>query len=375
GCESLLEVDSSIFLLQKLQVLHIGRCTSLKSLSSNTCSPVLTELNAWNCINLQEFSVTFASVDGLALGLTKWNGNELSSSILHKKNLRCFYFPLIECLVDLPENFANYIWLESPLNLEHDPFITLRKLLSSPAFISLKHLTLANIPILSEIPDNFSLLASLESLTLIDIAIRSLPETKYLPRLNWLRVYGCKMLQSIPALSQYIPFFVVWNCESLQTVLSSTCQHDKPNPCFTVLLNCQNLDPQSYHAILKDAIDGIELVARKISKIEEDDIIEYLLPVMPGGEYWFHYRSTQVSFTLELPPNLLGFVYYLVLSQGHMNQCVGFGCDCYLANSSGESIYITSYTRAEMIDYLGDDSDTKIRMESDHVLLWYDPVI
>ncbi|PNX67804.1 putative TIR-NBS-LRR resistance protein, partial [Trifolium pratense] len=62
------------------------------------------------------------------------------------------------------------------------------------------------------------------------------------------------------------------------------------------------LDPHSYHTVLKDAIAGTELGGNG-----EDNIIQYLLPVMSGIEYWSHYTSTKVSFSLELPPNLLGF--------------------------------------------------------------------
>jgi hypothetical protein len=103
---------------------------------------------------------------------------------------------------------------------------------------------------------------------------------------------------------------------------------------------------------LKDAVDGIEFKARQISEIEEDlllcdcYIMWYFLPAMPGREYWFHCPSTQVSFTLKLPPNSVGFAYYLVLSQGHMEYDVGFGCECYWDNSSGERICITSFQEA-----------------------------
>jgi hypothetical protein len=102
---------------------------------------------------------------------------------------------------------------------------------------------------------------------------------------------------------------------------------------------------------LKDTVDRIEFKARQISEIEEDlllcdcYIMWYFLPAMPGREYWFHCPSTQVSFTLKLPPNSVGFAYYLVLSQGHMEYDVGFGCECYWDNSSGERICITSFTR------------------------------
>ncbi|XP_045789515.1 disease resistance protein RPV1-like isoform X2 [Trifolium pratense] len=374
-CKSLPEVDSSIFFLQKLITLKVMGCTSLKSLSSNTCSPTLTELYAMECINLQEFSVTFTSFDRLRLGISEWGGNELPSSLLNKKNLDIFYFPIIECLVDLPENFADHIYLGSPTNCEHDLSISLHKVFSSPAFISVKHLYLTDIPTLSEIPDNIFLLKSLESLMLMDIAITSLPENiKYLPQLNQLNVRDCKKLQSIPALSQFIPFFIVLNCESLEKVSSSMSEACiKPNPCFTVLINCKKLDLHSYQTVLEDAIDGIELVARLKPANDEDDIIGYLLPDMPGREYWFHYRSTQVSFTLELPPNLLGFAYYFVLSQGHMKKSVNFGCECYLEYSSGERIYITSFTRSNSFIHELNYSPL-LHLMSDHVVLWYDPV-
>jgi len=422
GCESMAEVDSSIFHLQKLEVLNVSGCTSLKSLSSNTCSPALNELNVSYCVNLKEFSIPFSSV-GLDLIFTDWDGNELPSSILHTQNLTGFGFPISDCLVDLPENFCNNIWLSSPVNSEHDLFITLDKVLSSPAFMCVKVLTFGDIPNLSEIPDSISLLSSLETLRLIHMSIKSLPETiKYLPRLKGVHVYNCNLVQSIPALQRFIPKLVVWNCESLEEVLSSTGEpYDKPIPCstvllicekldphsyqtvlkdamdriqtgpslydddeiiwyffpaipsLTVLLNCKKLDPHSYQTVLKDSMDGIEVGARQGSENEDahDDIIKYMLPAMPGMENWFHYSSTQLSVTLELPSNLLGFAYYLVLSQGHMGYGVGFGCECYLDNSSGERICITSFTRDKFREEPW--TDTSIHMMSDHLLVWYDP--
>nr|WIL60050.1 nodulation protein [Melilotus officinalis] len=369
-CESLPEVDSSIFHLQKLEVLNVFECKSLKSLSSNTCSPALRKLEARDCVNLKEFSVTFSSVDGLDLCLSEWDRNELPSSILHKKNLKRFVFPLSDCLVDLPENFADRIQLSSPLNREHDPFITLDKILHSPAFLSVKDLTFFYIPILSEFPDSISLLSSLETLTLDGMAIKSLPETiKYLPRLERVDVYDCQMLQSIPALSQFIPVLVVLDCESLEEVLNSTSEpYDEPNPCFIFLLNCKNLDPHSYQNVLKDAMDRIDTGP---SLYDEDEIIWYFLPAMPGMENWFHYSSTQVSVTLELPSNLLGFAYYLVLSQGNMGYDVDFGCECYFDDSSGERIYITSFTRTNFLGWLS-RFNPSIHMMSDHLVFWYD---
>ncbi|KEH18379.1 disease resistance protein (TIR-NBS-LRR class) family protein, putative [Medicago truncatula] len=356
-CESLPEVDSSIFHLQKLETLCVAGCTLLKSLFSNTCSPALHVLNAMNCFNLKEFSVPFASVDGLHLYLSKWNGNELPSSILHTQNIKKFAFPISDCLVDLPENFCDNIWLGSQRNPEQDPFITLDKLLSSPAFMSVKVLTFCKIPILSEFPDSISLLSSLKYLNLIHMAIKSLPETiKYLPRLECVRVYDCRLLQSIPAL-----YWFITNEESI--------------PCFLFLINYNKLDPHSYQTVLKEAMDGFELEARHSSENEDahNYIILNFLPAMPGTENWFHYSSTQVSDTLELPSNLLGFAYYLVLSPGIMDFGVGFGCKCYLDNSSGERICITSFTEGNSIESTW--NYTSFRMKSNHLVLWYDPQI
>ncbi|KAK2410799.1 disease resistance protein RUN1 [Trifolium repens] len=336
--------------------------------------PNLERLDLGFCSKLREcpnVSVTFASTDRLALNLSNWGGIEFPSSLLNIKNLGTFYSPLIECLANLPENFANHLWLDSSPNCEHDPSVTLHKLVSSPAFLSVKKLTLYYIDFLVEIPDNISLLSSLESLTLIAIDIISLPETiKHLPQLMTLGVYECERLQSIPMLSQFIPFFIVWNCVSLEEVLISMDAPDVNLNGFSFILNCENLEQHSNHTVLENAIFGIERLARL--NLEDEDHIKYLLPGMPDLEYWFHYTSTRVSFTLELPPNLLGFSYYLVLSPGRLGYLVDFGCECYFDNCLGERINITSFATASLYE-IQTDYNYSVFMESDHVVLWYDP--
>ena len=365
-CESMPEVDASIFHLQKLEELNVSGCTSLTSLSSNTCSPALRCLNALDCINLKEFAVTFSTVEGLYLGLSEWDGNEVPTSILLTKNLKSFDFPISDCLVDLPVNFSETIWLYSPLNHDQDPFITLDKIFcSSPGFLNLKNLCFYNIPTLFEIPDSIFLLSSLEILGLVGLSIRSLPETiECLTRLNNVEIVNCKLLQSVPGFTRNL---VAIDCESLEKVLTSTdVQYDKPSLCFTFILNCKKLDPHSYQAVFKFAMHWVEYVAILNSEVRWN-----LLPVMPGMENWFHYSSTQVSFTLELPSNLLGFAYYLVLSQGRMGYGVVFGCECYLDNGSGERICITSFTRdAFKFSRIGLPN----HLMSDHLLFWYDPI-
>ncbi|XP_058750326.1 disease resistance protein RUN1-like [Vicia villosa] len=378
-CASLPELDSSIFLLQKLEILLMKDCRSLKTLSSNTCSPALIYLDAMCCNNLQEFSVAFASVDSLSLSLPKFGVNELPSSLLHLKNIEWFTSPISNSLVDLPENFAINICLSSESDDEHDVSITLRKVLSSPVFLSVKQLIIQHVSILFKIPDNISLLSSLVFLSLISIEIRSLPESiKYLPRLKYLEVIHCEMLQSIPALSQFIPYFFVGECGSLEEVSSSTNEPShKPYHGF-MFLNCTKLDFHSYQTVLNDAIAGIELGARLSSEngdtslCHDNDIIKYFLPAMSGMENWSPYPSTQASVTLELPSNLLGFAYYMVLSQGNVGNVVDFICECCLDNSSGERIYITSFQRACVSSIVFSDIDSTMYMWSDHLVLWYD---
>ncbi|XP_058750328.1 disease resistance protein RUN1-like [Vicia villosa] len=379
NCTSLPEVDSSIFLLQKLETLVMNDCWSLKTLSSNTCSPALRRFDALDCNSLQEFSVSFASAHLLRLSLPKFGVNELPSSLLQLKNIDWFTSPISDSLVDLPENFAISIWLTRDSDDKHDLSIPLRKVLSSPVFLSVKQLIIERVSLLFEIPDNISLLSSLQYLSLIGTEIRSLPESiKYLPQLKHLEVIRCEMLQSIPALSQFIPYFFVWNCESLEEVSSSTNKpFDIPYRGF-MFCNCTKLDFHSYQTVLNDAIAGIELGARLCSEngdpslYHDTDIFEYFLPAMSGLENWSCYPSTQASVTLELPPNLLGFAYYMVLSQGKVGNVVDFRCECCLDNSPGERIYITSFKRANIScgvfngNYLSN-------LMSDNLVLWYDP--
>lgn len=371
-CERLRLVDPSIFSLQKLERLRMNGCISLKSLSSNTCPPAST-----NHLNLRDLSIG------------PWCLSELPSSILDLKDLSNFYCPITDDLVDLPAYFSRTIVLYDPWDPENvDTLLTLCKLLPNPAFLSVEHLVFRWCFTLSEIPNNISVLSSLRSLTLIDCAIICLPQTiKCLPQLHVLTVGRCKMLQSIPMLPQSIKSFCVWNCESLQTVSSLTSEpHERSYYCGYgfLYLNCIKLDPHSYDTILKDAIVRIEHRARLHSAISENvedaswDHDLYLLPAISGKvRDWFHYHSTQASFSVELPPNLLGFVYYMVLSQGRMGSGGGFGCECNLETSSGERINITSFARIkdELTFFFicdGYNYSYTTMSDSDHVVLWYD---
>jgi hypothetical protein len=129
---------------------------------------------------------------------------------------------------------------------------------------------------------------------------------------------------------------------------------------------------EKLETILEDAISKIERGARLNSGNEYLNM-QYLLPVMAAMEYWFDYTSTQVSFILELPPNLLGFAYYFVLSKGRVRKGACSGCECGLDNISGERIFITSFPTHDLFSF-PDINETSIPIGSDHVVFWYDPV-
>uniref|UniRef100_A0A0R0IAY8 TIR domain-containing protein n=1 Tax=Glycine max TaxID=3847 RepID=A0A0R0IAY8_SOYBN len=327
-CERLPCVHPSIFSLQKLEILNVGGCTSIKSLSSNTWS--------------QSLQRSYLEGSGL---------NELPPSILLIRNLEVFSFPINHGLVDLPENFANEIILsQGNMNL---------MLLTSLIFYDCQSLC--------EIPDNISLLSSLQYLGLYYSAIISLPESmKYLPRLKLLDVGECKMLQRIPALPRSTQCLHVWNCQSLRTVIEIGA---KP-PSEAVLKNedasTDNDDNQVYTSYVYPS-PYLYASAR-------NGKICYYLPARRGKiRDRFHWHFTQALITIELPPNLLGFIFYLVVSQVqscHIGRHGSIGCECYLETDRDERISITSFFVDEECVLLHPKSPFEFM--ADHVFLWYD---
>jgi len=127
-------------------------------------------------------------------------------------------------------------------------------------------------------------------------------------------------------------------------------------------------------ALLDQEDDDLSTALYKIQTLGNG--IWYFLPAMSiqDLDYWFHYHSKQALVSVEqLPPNLSGFIQYLVLSQGQINRGGRFGCECRLETSLGETINITSFVGAEFGLFALNVDTTSIQMVSDHVLIWYDP--
>ncbi|KAL1293166.1 hypothetical protein HN51_053802 [Arachis hypogaea] len=394
-CESLTHVHPSIFSLEKLEFLAVYGCKELKSLCSSNCSPSLHTVVAYNCPNLQEFSVPILHQDSkIHLHLRSTPLKELPPSILHLKHLVNFSFPISKNLAKLSANFANQIMLSDISEHEQDAVATLHSVLPCPVFKHVKLLKFDNCHSLTELPDNISLLSSLVKLSFHKTNVIGLPESiKFLPQLKVLKVCHCEMLQFIPVFPPSVECLKVWDCKSLKTILSLESETPKQHAGTFIFLDCMNLDENSCNAILKDAIARtkcwMETILTSESEVSEEqrenedhNVINfgkicYFFPIRGSIlQEFFHDYSAQSSFSTKVPPssNLCGFIFFLVLSGAQScstdELVINFECECYLETSWGESIHVASSAIVEW------DCDMTIGYQlnvmQDHVLLWYD---
>ncbi|MED6198810.1 hypothetical protein PIB30_070024, partial [Stylosanthes scabra] len=403
GCESLTHVHPSVFYLPKLESLFVYECKALKSLSSEYCSPSLQAIVAYNCPNLQEFSVPIlGDHSGFHLHLRSTALKTLPSSIFHLKDLRGFSFPISESLMDLPINFAFQITLSDPIEHKYDTSSTFHRVLPSPVFQSVVRLVLDNCRSLTEIPDSISLLSSLQHLNVYSCTnVITLSESlKCLPRLEVLNIFQCHMLQLIPVLPPSLKRLRVWDCDLLKTVLSTISEPPRKDEATFLFLNCNNLDEDSCSIILKDAILRTELGVKETefeNQEEEEELPEvdrdcfayfseicYLLPVRGSNIHdLFDVHSVEAhSLTVELPQdsNLVGFLFFIVLSEEEWSDIeeqtwydvidfLGFGCECNLETSWGEKVHAESLS---LLQWHWDQLYHHVDIKSDHALLWYD---
>ncbi|MED6210401.1 hypothetical protein PIB30_063774 [Stylosanthes scabra] len=401
GCESLTHVHPSVFGLPKLEGLAVYGCKALTSLSSEYCPPSLTSIVAYDCPNLQEFSVPMlGDHSGIHLHLRSTALTKLPSSIFHLKDLQHFSFPISESLMDLPINFAFQITLSDPIEHKYDTAIPLHRVLPSPVFQSVVRLLFDNCRTLTEIPDSISLLSSLVHLNVYSCTnVLTLPESlKCLPRLEVLNIFQCHMLELIPVLPPSLKRLRVWDCDLLKTVLSTISEPLRKDEATFLFLNCNNLDEDSHAIILKDVILRTEHAVASPSSGEEYQNQEegffdcdakfgeicYLLPVRGSNIHdLFDVHSAEAySFSVELPrdSNLVGFLFFIVLSQEqwcaieeqiwyNIRDMLGFGCECYLETSWGEKVHAESFS---LLQWHWDQLYHYVDIRSDHVLLWYD---
>ncbi|XP_020987428.2 disease resistance protein RPV1-like [Arachis duranensis] len=376
-CESLPHVHPSIFSLPKLDYLAVYGCKKLKSLSSNNCPLSLRSVVAYNCPNLEEFSIPISkNQSNIHVHLRSTALKQLPSSIVHLQDLTNFSFPISDLLMALPEKFTNQIMLSDPNNKEYDSVATLRRILPSPMFHYLKELKFDGCQSLIELPDNISLLSSLLVIRLHNTNIMTFPENiKTLPRLKIVLLCHCERLQYVPALPPSVHHFKAWDCKSLRTVSSSTSELKRQHGTTFIFVNCLKLDEESCNTILEDAIVRMDTRAKtqqlsprleenrneECTVVDDDDgflsednanvgKVCYFLPSRGsklGG--LFHRGSSQNSISIQLPQgsNFFGFIFYLVVppiqpcnTGGDLD--IRFGFECYLETSWGQRTHIAN---------------------------------
>ncbi|RYQ87679.1 hypothetical protein Ahy_B09g095206 [Arachis hypogaea] len=390
GCKSLQDVDPSIFSLPKIEELHVSYCTSLKRLCGDYCSPSLHCLWATGCSNLKEFSISMmADHSNLRLLLPSTALSEVPSTIMHLKDLEWFSFNISYSLEKLPQNFASIIALTDPIKHEDGTCIMLRRILPTPAFLSLKELVFYRCKRLSELPDNIHVLQSLQVLALDDChVIKSLPTSiKNLQQLIELWIANCEMLQYVPPLPPSIIYFKALNCKSLETLSSLTSEPPRQHNAWFGFHNCTMLDDDAYEAVLKDLKSRIELVANNdgYPHNEANNGNTFLYYYLPSKESitneWFpDYYSREASIIVEVAPDhkisscLVGCI--LISQYQSFNfgvKKVIFGWKCYLRKGCNDWEWITtSGNRGLLTGYAFSDVIDQLEMVSDHKVVWYD---
>ncbi|XP_057732090.1 disease resistance protein RPV1-like isoform X2 [Arachis stenosperma] len=378
GCENLQDVHPSIFSLPKIKKICLDYCKKLKRLYSDYCSPSLRCVWATGCSNLEEFSIPMIGDHSKSLDLSSSALSEVSSTIMHLKNLTWFGSNISYSLEKLPQNFARTITLMDPIKHEDDTCIILSRIFPTPVFLSLNQLSFYKCKSLSKLPNNIHVLQSLQVLKLQSChVITHLPKSiKNLRKLIKLFIDDCKMLQYVPPLPPSIIYFAARNCKSLKTISSLTSEPPKTRRASFKFYNCTKLDDDAYEAVLKDLKFRIELAASNGCS----NISFYYLPSKENilNDWFPHYYSIETSITVEVPPDhkissclVVCMLFSQFQSRDFSNKHLTFRCECYLEKGCNEWEWIaTSGKTVHLTDHK--TSVNQFEMVSDHMILWYD---
>ncbi|XLU29574.1 hypothetical protein S245_065640 [Arachis hypogaea] len=306
--------------------------------------------------------------------------SEVPSTIMHLKNLEWFGFNISYSLQKLPKKFTSRIALTDPIKHEDDTCIILSRILPTPAFLSVKELTLYKCKRLSKLPDNIHVLQSLQLLHVESChVITSLPKSiKNLQQLIKLLIVDCEMLQYVPPLPPSIIYSNVVNCKSLEAVSSLTSEPPRKYHAWFGFHNCTKLDDDAYEAVLKDLKSRIEPVANNDGYPHR---FFYYLPRKESiiNEWFPDYYSREASIIVEVAPDhkisscLVGCI---LISQYQSCKLVEkeviFGWKCYLGKGCNEWEWIaTSGNRGLLTGYFPINK-IPFEMVSDHKVVWYD---
>ncbi|XP_042492952.1 disease resistance protein RUN1-like [Macadamia integrifolia] len=278
GCKSLVEVHESIGHLKKLINLDLGHCNNLNDIPSGISKLTSLEtLDISYCPKLRELPEGIGNLKRLTmLDVRETAIRELPSSFGLLKNLTVFSHAL-------RYGIRNSAVLVS---------------VSFDGFCSLKQLTLENCNLTDDdIPDDFWMLYSLESLNLSGNYFESLPfGIGQLSALQTLNVGFCKRLQSLPMLPS-----------SLRSLDASFCVKLKSLPNLSNLKHLLMLDLSRCKKLteieglegLKSAANiklhmGVNLKSFAKEKIFQGTSINNVCDIFLAGDEvpkWFDFQS------------------------------------------------------------------------------------
>ncbi|XP_028752135.1 disease resistance protein RML1B-like [Neltuma alba] len=304
GCRSLCSVHSSILSLHSLVELDLSRCVKLRSLKNELHLRSLQHIYVLGCSNLKEFSVS--SDELRELDLIDTGIETLRSSVARSSKLEHLGFRGSR-LVKLPDQLSCLTSL-TVLHLQNCETIDDLKLHNFfDGMLSLKHVDLIKCRNITELPNN----------------------TKRLLGLEWLRVWNCRRLRSLPELPPSIDCLIARGCKSLEIV--STCRPSSGRPICFFFDNCVQLNEQSFHNIMEAAAYSIPYYLLYKNK---DDWRRYRICV-PGSRVpeWIKYWAAQSSVTVELSQisGLADFFFCIVLDVHSEINCLAQGlmCTCH----------------------------------------------
>lgn len=379
GCESLCEIQPSIFSKDTLVTLLLDRCTKLQSLMSEKHLSSLQKINVYGCSSLKEFSLSSDSIESLDLSNT---GVEiLHSSINGMSKLVWLNLEGLK-LTNLP-NELSCLGLLTKLRLSNCDIVTKSNLEGIfDGLRSLKILYLNDCSNLRELPANISCLSSLYELRLDGSSVETLPlSIKLLSQLEILCLDNCTKLHYLPELPLEIKQFRAENCTSLVKVsaLKSFPKQMKGKERYISFKNGMKMNSNrpSFDRVVEDVILTMKsaafhnILVRKYRLNAHSYNYNSAVVCLPGSTIprQFKYKTTDSSIITIGSPDIFsfGFIFSVVisLSNGMMNEHrsgAKIQCKCY-RKDGGDSVGFVSEWYSEPI--------TNLNM--DHVFVWYDP--
>ncbi|XP_061365082.1 disease resistance protein RUN1-like [Gastrolobium bilobum] len=371
GCESLYDLHDSVLSADTFVTLLLDKCTRLKSVKGKKHLKSLKTISVIGCSSLEEFAVSSELLENLDLSNT--GIQRLDTSIGLLKNLKWLYLDGLR-LGHLPKELSCLKCLRE-LKLSDSGLVIdkqqLHDLFDGLQFLQILHLKECSC--LFELPDNISILSkTLQELRLDGSNVTKLPESiKDLQELEILSLENCRELPCLPELPPHIKQLYVVDCKSLVSVsnLKTLAKKMLGKAKHISFKNSLKLDGHSLKCI-EESLHLTMMCAAFQNVIVRNshevvlsfnyNSVEVCLPGS-GVPIQVNYTTEESSITINIPnrSNLLGFIYYVVLSPfcGMKKHGTKLKCECPLAEGTK-----VTWLKIDITE-----------LDSDHVCVWYDP--